>query len=41
MHIVTIRFLVLENIHLDTRIESIAVLDPKIIKNLDLKWRTF
>ena len=39
--IVTIGFLASKNIHLDTRIKSIAALDPQIIANVDFKWRPF
>ena len=37
--IVTIGFLAPKNIHLDTRIKSIAALDPQIIANVDFKWQ--
>ena len=37
--IVTIGFLAPKNIHLDTRIKSIAALDPQIISNVDFKWQ--
>ena len=39
--IVTIGFLAPQNIHLDTRIESIAALNQRIIENEDFKWRPF
>ena len=41
MQIVTNGFLAPQNIHLDTRIESIAPLDPLIIENEDFKWQPF
>ena len=41
MHNVTIGFLAPKNIHLDTRIKSIAALDQLINKNEDFKWRPY
>ena len=41
MQIVTIGFFAPQNIPLETRIESIATLDPLILENVDFKWRPF
>ena len=41
MQIVTIGFLAPKNIPLDTRIESKAAADRKIVENVDFKWRPF
>ena len=37
----TIGFLASKNIHLDTRIKSVAAFDPQIIANVDFNWRPF
>ena len=37
----TIGFLAPKNIHIDTRIKSIAALCPEMIANVDFKWRPF